>query len=260
MECSEVDCKGPAVARGLCNKHYKAWRRLGAPGGPTPRPRDSSPCAETGCGSPARIRGFCGKHYKKAVRSGELDTSGEAIECAVEACDRRVSARDLCHGHYIRWSRTGDVWKARPLKRPEAEQCSVEGCERGVHSRGWCRAHYARWRDRGDVRADLPLRVFAGDGHMSHGYLRVVVAPEERWLVSGASVALEHRLVMARVLGRPLTTQESVHHVNGDRTCNEPENLELWSRYQPNGQRVADKVRWARQILREYGGTHPDND
>ena len=32
------------------------------------------------------------------------------------------------------------------------------------------------------------------------------------------------------------------------------ENLELWSSSQPAGQRVADKVRWAREILALYSG------
>lgn len=57
---------------------------------------------------------------------------------------------------------------------------------------------------------------------------------------------------MAASLGRPLERHENVHHVNGDRSDNRVENLELWSKSQPPGQRVTDKVEWAVGILALY--------
>ena len=51
----------------------------------------------------------------------------------------------------------------------------------------------------------------------------------------------EHRVVMERILGRPLKRGiESVHHVDGNRENNSPENLELWVGGIRYGQRAKD--------------------
>lgn len=115
-----------------------------------------------------------------------------------------------------------------------------------------CKAHYNRTRRTGDPQPDRPIKAPAGTGGLSHGYWKVPVPPHERHLVGGARSAFEHRLVMARHLGRPLTSDESVHHKNGDRLDNRPSNLELWSRWQPRGQRVVDKLVAAVELLLEY--------
>ena len=64
----------------------------------------------------------------------------------------------------------------------------------------------------------------------------------------------EHILVMERLLGRPMLPEESVHHRNGVRDDNQPQNLELWTRPQPTGSRVSDAVAWAHEILDRYEG------
>lgn len=58
---------------------------------------------------------------------------------------------------------------------------------------------------------------------------------------------------MEEMIGRPLLKHENVHHKNGMRDDNRPENLELWSKAQPPGQRVEDKIQWAIELLSAYG-------
>ncbi|AXH68834.1 HNH endonuclease [Streptomyces phage Comrade] len=58
---------------------------------------------------------------------------------------------------------------------------------------------------------------------------------------------------MSESLGRPLEEYEEVHHKNGDRLDNRLENLELWVRRQPPGQRAEDLLEWAYEIIRRYG-------
>jgi len=64
----------------------------------------------------------------------------------------------------------------------------------------------------------------------------------------------EHILVMEEILGRYLVPGESVHHRNGVRDDNRPQNLELWTRPQPTGIRVSDAIAWAHEILGLYEG------
>lgn len=62
----------------------------------------------------------------------------------------------------------------------------------------------------------------------------------------------EHRIVMERFLGRPLRSDENVHHKFGNKLDNRIETLELWTTFQPSGQRVEDLVAYAREILARY--------
>jgi hypothetical protein len=130
--------------------------------------------------------------------------------------------------------------------------CQVEGCERRRQARGYCGAHYKRVLATGDPRPEVPIRKASGKGRIHKGYKYVWVPPKLRHLVGGEGEVVEHRLVMAKALGRPLLPDEQVHHRNNNRLDNRLENLELWSHSHPSGARVEDLVEFAVMILARY--------
>jgi hypothetical protein len=223
-------------------------------GGSTqPRPSDRErpvPCQEPDCDRGHYARGWCSMHYKRWLRTGTPVRGMRERSCDVDGCDRPAKSRGWCHAHYQRWRATGDVQAARPLR--SAGPCQVLDCDRQRYARGLCNTHYRRLLNTGEVRPDEPIRMVTGEGFEHHGYWQVPVEPEERWLTRGAYREAEHRLVMARALQRPLHDDEVVHHLNGIRTDNRLENLQLWSTSHPAGQRVEDKIAHAVMLLQRY--------
>lgn len=63
----------------------------------------------------------------------------------------------------------------------------------------------------------------------AQGYVRICIEPDDPLIemASASRSIAEHRLVMARSLGRPLNSWETVHHINGDSGDNRIENLQL---------------------------------
>lgn len=128
-------------------------------------------------------------------------------------------------------------------------KCSVPECREPNHCKSFCNKHYYRFRKYGVPM--LPERVGPPTSWVTRWGYRVVHLPNHP-MANSSGVIFEHRYVMSLHLGRSLLRAENVHHVNGDRLDNRLENLELWSKSQPAGQRVGDKVQWAIEILRHY--------
>ena len=116
-----------------------------------------------------------------------------------------------------------------------------------------CPAHQRRAYLYGDPRPDVPLRPIYTHTRVKieQGYVRIKVPGHPRGGRHGWT--LEHIVVMEGILRRELFPGESVHHKNGVRDDNRPDNLELWVVSQPAGQRPEDLVAWARVVMERYG-------
>ena len=137
-------------------------------------------------------------------------------------------------------------WTHRTLEADEGSsrvRCS---------SCGWVRAR----RKSGRLRCAVALASQRGNGGRKDGTVATRTDGYVLVWMNGRRHR-EHRLVMQKILGRQLRPEETVHHVNGVRSDNRPENLELWSSSHPSGQRVADLVAWAHDILDLYEEARP---
>lgn len=219
-------------------------------------------CAFESCARPVHCRGLCDGHYQQQRKGSPLKPlrqvtkGGSAGPCRMQDCDRKAEAKNLCGPHYFRHLRGKEVEGPIQvqLKGGSSGTCSYEGCSNKAAARFLCGGHVRLLRSGQPLRPLGRWRGYNPEGRrVSHyGYIQVRV-PRDTPGARGGWM-FEHRKVMAEILGRPLRSEETVHHINGDRTDNRPENLELWSKSHPPGQRVADKLAWAREIVALYGG------
>lgn len=157
--------------------------------------------------------------------------------CKVVECERDPVVRGLCGKHY-RQLQLGiideDGDRLRSLARVPSWNgtlCSIQGCSEPARSRGWCNKHYLAYRsgvidELGNSTGKQRFWHNKGYRTCTRGYIKVM-APESHPHADKDGYVLEHRLVMEKILGRFLEPREVVHHINGIRNDNRPENLQL---------------------------------
>ena len=174
----------------------------------------------------------------------------EEILCGIESCNNTFYAKGFCKRHYDKNRNYGN-----PLEPDRITKfCSVENCNNKHYAKSYCVKHYARWKKHGTTDQPKEFRPRGSGCLDKNGYITL---PCPDWLKIGKSKNYripQHRLVMSEHLGRPLLDHEEVHHKNGVRTDNRLENLELWSSWHPKGQKVEDKLKWAKELIELYEG------
>jgi hypothetical protein len=213
---------------------------------------DVPTCAIEGCDKEVLARGWCSKHYYRWRRSGDPLTAraklpvGTYTTCTVEGCEKPHFTAGLCDMHRWRVRTQGEPGPAGQLNRRRSkpkEPCEVDGCDRLRKGSTYCHLHSERLRRTGEVGSAAPAWVKGSGTTHQGGYRRM-------WTADGRRV-MEHVLVMEEHLGRRLVGAENVHHKNGLTADNRLENLELWVKSQPCGQRVSDLIEF---IVKHYRG------
>lgn len=208
-------------------------------------------CSVEKCNTVSIATGLCTKHYKRVAKYGnphvahkqrlpipvlkDCKTCGETMPIKVSAYE--YNNRKFCSNDCMVSS------LRKPASYFDCSQCGENTVRRKGVAGGY------------DVTQKFCSKECASESYRKvggctdkNGYKYSIIAGKQ---------VFEHRAVMEKIIGRKLLSDETVHHKNGVRTDNRPDNLELWSSRHCKGQRIADKIAYAREILSMYSAFPP---
>lgn len=178
---------------------------------------------------PMDIQLSIAEEYRSGERTGDLATKYGFNRKTIIQVARRMGCK-MRHQHYM---------SGRPRMNTEAMHDEVRKLrEEGVSQQNIGKLVGVSQAVVGRIlgKIGMPRRVVLAQERHGNWKGGVVTTGSGYTAVSGGEFpemrdmngyTLEHRLVMARHLGRPLTRHETVHHINGDRKDNRIENLQL---------------------------------
>lgn len=144
---------------------------------------------------------FCKKEFKHYYR--------KRIFCSLE-CFYKT-------GHSIEWKKKMSKFRKRFIKNNPNNTAFKKG-----HKPSWA------GKNRPNVSGKLHWNWKEGIRRHPAGYIEIF-SPNHPYAHTHRKSVLEHRLIMEKHLGRYLTPNEQVHHINSNKADNRIKNLKLFS-------------------------------
>lgn len=192
---------------------------------------------------------YCGNSFSKSLRRVKevrYRFGRDPLYCSIQCWGKHTAAKNTAAATFV----CEECGAITPMRRHEYHDKDTGKLRRSTYVRKqrFCSrtCAYAAIRQRS---AERFLNGETGRHLRKDGYARIIRPIS---ITGKREPVYEHRVIMARILGRSLLSGEHVHHRNGQRSDNRPENLELWTRRQPAGQRVIDKIAFAIEMIRLY--------
>ncbi len=238
-KCSFEGCDKKLLALKLCSGHY-AQQYSGNPLTPIRKYDPNKKCSFGGCDRKYMARNLCNAHYGQQNRGMQLAPlrlyrigplqPKEVPKELRRAFNFKHQVTKKTGTNYLSWwiqricTQCGKQ-KEIPLKRILASLKNGSFTGKCFPCSALCGTSHPSWR--------------GGRLYDKSGYIRIYT-PNHPSYAQTTNYVLEHRLVMEKKIGRYLSSHETVHHINGIKNDNRPENLELWIGSQPTGIRAED--------------------
>lgn len=201
-----------------------------------------------------RLRRFCSKECQSKAQVKRVVPPPEFFQRSCELCGQQFDATPS-RPKYEPPKRfcKGCLGRGRNLVKLDRVLVACKNCGLQFEAHGsrvksgrtqFCsrKCKHQHWRDGNAPLTGTGQPYIGADGYV------MVSAPKHPEVMERRAKGIrnnrlrQHRLVMEDMLGRRLLRNETPHHKNGDRADNRQDNLELWIKVQPSGQRVSDLI------------------
>lgn len=201
------------------------------------------PCLQCGKGLTKRQTKFCSSECCNQHARDNTERKSNCEHCGKEYLKERPTTR-FC-------SRACDAAAKSGIHEFTCGHCGVKFSKKGTNLRiyKYCSIDCS-------VRANNAIRKSVRGGQPPELWTRVVQTDGYVTIQTPEGTKREHRYVMEQKLGRALLKGENVHHIDGDRANNAPDNLELWSKAQPSGVRPLQAIESLLSSLSKEELTH----